>query len=49
MKKNEDIRALLKKIGVKQWEIAKATGINEATLSRKLTREYNGPRVKTSR
>lgn len=39
MSKNEDIRSLMKQSGVKQWEIAKATGINEATLSRKLTRE----------
>lgn len=37
--KNKQIREALKKNGVHQWELAKALGMNESVLCRKLREE----------
>ncbi len=39
MTKNRDIRIEIAVAGLKQWQVAKALGIAEATFSRKLREE----------
>ena len=42
--KNLDLRLELTRSGVRQWELAREVGINEATLSRWLRSELKGER-----
>ena len=42
--KNLDLRLELTRSGVRQWELAKQIGVNEATLSRWLRFELRGER-----
>ena len=39
VKKNAEIRQVLKKKGIKHWQVADAMGISEATMVRRLRKE----------
>ena len=41
---NQDIRAIIRKADVRQWEVAKALGISEATFIRWLRSELSEER-----
>lgn len=44
MRKNTDVRLLLVQHGVHQWQVAKAIGITEASLSRLMRDELSAER-----
>ena len=44
---NEEIRAMLKAAGIRQWMVAETMGVNESVFSRKLRRELP-PEAKTA-
>lgn len=46
---NNDIRQQIKKAGLKQWEVADAIGVNEATLCVWLRKPLKGDRLERVR
>jgi len=41
MKQNEDVRSLVKEVGVKLWQVAEKLNLNDGNFSRKLRKELS--------